>query len=113
MNYLMLLLCFVLLFFSNYETKSQIIDWYGSAIYKESPFKPKKDSLGNKWYDFLFDDNNWISITKLPDKNWGCTDCDRYYRGYINLNTNDLNNFNYFVKFQRMMEYGYILMEIC
>jgi len=100
MKYILLVLCSEVFFICNYSINSQVIDWYGSAIYEDSPFKPGKDTLGHTWHDYSFDDNSWSSITKLPDKNWGCTDCDRYYRGHINLEASDLNNFNYFINFQ-------------
>jgi hypothetical protein len=90
----------MILFLLGFKADCQVIDWYGSQILKEKPFIPDKDNSGNKWYDYTYDDNSWISLNKLPDKEWGCNDCDRYYRGYINLETDDLNNFNYFAKIE-------------
>jgi hypothetical protein len=35
---------------------------------------------GFAWHDPGFDDQNWTALPQLPDQNWGCTNCDRYYR---------------------------------
>ncbi|MBU2552797.1 MAG: hypothetical protein KKB20_30580, partial [Proteobacteria bacterium] len=37
------------------------------------------DSLGHSWFEADFDDGQWVSI-QLPDENWGCSNCDRFYR---------------------------------
>jgi hypothetical protein len=79
---------------------SQEIEWYGSQIIKDSPYKPNEDKYGKKWHEKSFDDNSWTQISKLPDENWRCDYCDRFYRGYFDIESIDLENINYFIKFE-------------
>lgn len=45
------------------------------------------DSQGNYWFQTAFNDAEWQTIA-LPDFNtWNCDNCDRYYRGYLDLPT--------------------------
>lgn len=60
--------------------------WLKSDIFKEPPFEPNKDNKSFEWYQYTFNDSNWNS-TKLPDKDWKCRNCDRYYRGYFEIST--------------------------
>ena len=62
------------------------INWVMSDIIKYSPFEPNKDSKSFEWYQYIYNDSNW-QYAKLPDKNWNCDNCDRYYRGYFEVST--------------------------
>jgi hypothetical protein len=81
-------------------TLAQEIEWYGSQIIKDSPYKPGDDVNSKKWYEKNYDDNSWSPISRLPDYNWSCNFCDRFYRGHFDLESIDLSNVNYFVKFE-------------
>jgi hypothetical protein len=42
----------------------------------------------DNWYEESFYDDSWGMID-LPDKDWGCNDCTRYYRKYVYWNEFD------------------------
>ena len=77
--------------------QAQDIDWYSLKIFMEAPFIPNNDNSDNEWYEIDFDDIYWSPIY-LPDYNWNCTDCDRFYRGYFKALDDNLNLNDYYLK---------------
>lgn len=63
-----------------------LINWVMSDVIKDFPFEPNKDNTGFDWHQYVFNDSNW-QYAKLPDKDWNCNKCDRYYRGYFEIST--------------------------
>lgn len=58
------------------------VEWRVSDIYKKEPYKPFEDKLGLDWYQYSYKDY-WSNLISMPDRDWGCENCDRYYRGYF------------------------------
>ena len=85
--------------FISTTTFGQAIEWLGSQIFTDFPYKPSEDATFYKWYETSYDDNSW-TIVKLPDEKWNCNECDRYYRGYFEIDAIDLNNINYYLSFE-------------
>lgn len=75
------------------------INWVMSDVIKESPYEPRKDNKGFDWNQYTFNDSNW-QYAKLPDKNWNCNSCDRYYRGYFEISTIGDFSHDYFINVQ-------------
>lgn len=61
-----------------------MINWLASDVVVDSPFETTQDNSGFNWHQYMFNDSNWQYV-KLPDKNWNCNRCDRYYRGYFEI----------------------------
>lgn len=58
------------------------VEWRVSDIFEKEPYKPLKDNKGLEWYQYTYS-NNWSNLISMPDRDWGCENCDRYYRGYF------------------------------
>lgn len=95
--FIILLILFTLYLCNN--SYAQDIDWYASQQIKETPFKPPTDSYGYEWYEKSYDDKNWSPIS-LPDKDWKCDDCDRFYRGYFKVTQENISSNDFYLKLQ-------------
>lgn len=62
------------------------VNWLKSDIFIRPPYEPANDNKAIEWYKYSYIDSNW-GYAKLPDKDWNCTSCDRYYRGYFEIST--------------------------
>lgn len=76
-----------------------LIKWLASDVIKESPFTPELDNRSFEWYQYMFNDSSWQYV-ELPDKNWNCSKCDRYYRGYFNISKIGDFSHDYYINVQ-------------
>ncbi|MBX7044263.1 MAG: hypothetical protein K1X86_00370 [Ignavibacteria bacterium] len=76
------------------------LNWKSSGPYTSSPYEPPIDVNGNSWEKKAYLDDTWTSNISIPDKNWGCSQCDKYYRSSFQVNSGELSSLNFTIKTQ-------------